>query len=59
MLYVVVVRMAEASEAHDHQLHEEEHKDGHEADTLDPWVLGDRPRQTIIGQGFVGGCQQL
>lgn len=56
MLHVVVVRMSKASESHDHQLHEEENKDGHEANSLYPWVLGDWPRQTLIGQGFIGGC---
>lgn len=56
MLHVVVMRMSKASESHDHQLDEEEDKDGHEADALYPWVLGNRPRQTLIGQGFIGRC---
>ena len=59
MLYIMVVRMSKASESHDHQLHKEQDEDRHKADTLHPRVLCDRSCQTLIGQGFIGRCQQL
>ena len=59
VFYVMIVRMSKASKSHDHQLHKEQDEDRHETDTLHPWVLCDRTRQTPIGQGFVGRCQQL
>jgi hypothetical protein len=59
VLDIMIVGMSKASESHDHQLHKEQGEDGHEADTLHPWVLCDRPRQTFICQGFIGRRQQL
>lgn len=56
MLYIMIVRVSKASKSHDHQLHKEEDEDGHEADALHPWVFRDRPRQTFVGQGFIGRC---
>jgi hypothetical protein len=56
MLYIMVMRMSKASESHDHQLNEEEDEDRHETDALHPRVLCDRPCQTFVGQGFIGGC---
>ena len=53
VFYVMIVRMSKASKSHDHQLHKEQDEDRHEADALYPWVLCDRSRQTLIGQGFI------
>lgn len=49
LLDVVVVGMAEASESHDHQLDEEEDKDCHEANALNPRVLGYGSIEAFIG----------
>lgn len=49
LLDVVVVGMAEASESHDHQLDEEEDKDCHEANALNPRVLSNGSREAFIG----------
>lgn len=50
---VAVVALTEACVAHDHQLDEEEHNHGHQDDALDPGVLGDGTRETLIGQSLL------
>jgi hypothetical protein len=56
VVVAMVMRMSKASKAHDHQLHEEEDEDGHEADALYPWVFGDWTSQTFCPQCFIGRC---
>lgn len=56
---VVLVVVGERMLSHDHDFEEEEHKDDHQNDSLDPGVLGDGASQTGIAQCFVGRCEEL
>lgn len=56
---VVIVRLSEASESHDHQFDEEQDEDGHEANAFDPRVFCDGTREALIGQSFIGRGKKL
>ena len=49
----------ECSEAHSHQLDEEEYKDSHERDAFSPVVVRYRAREARVRQGVAGGSKEV
>ena len=55
----VGVGVAKGGEAHGHELDEEEDEDCHEGYAFDPVVLGYGPCEARVGEGRVGGGEEV